>query len=300
MNEILNKLALCVESGKIKKTSLYPPNMKDQHGADELAKRALDEGVKPNNIFKRALVPAMAITGNEFSGKQCLIISRRMIRTTYNILMVTLLLFLSTSCLMAQSQTEQSKTYYVFPTFLKGLIKMKNGHNDSLMMNYNMLTEEMIVEKKGTRLAISNIGSVDTVYIENRKFVPYDKGFCEIAVKAPITLFIQHKCKLISAGQPSGYGGTSQTSATTSLSSLGSSGGYYKLDLPDNYTISNVTQFWIRKDQTFYMANSERQVTKIFPEKAAEIKHIIKQYNLDVKKISDLTILVKKCNEMGL
>ena len=82
---------------------------------------------------------------------------------------------------------------------------MKNGHKDSLMMNYNMLTEEMIVEKKGIRLAISNIGSVDTIYIENRKFVPYNKGFYEIAVNAPITLFIQHKCKLISVGQPSGF-----------------------------------------------------------------------------------------------
>ena len=96
---------------------------------------------------------------------------------------------------------------------------MKNGHNDALMMNYNMLTEEMIIEKTGIRLAISNIGNVDTVDIENRKFVPYDKGFYEIAVNAPITLFIQHKCKLIPAGQPSGYGGTSQTSATTSLKS---------------------------------------------------------------------------------
>jgi hypothetical protein len=270
MNEILKKLALYVESGKINKTSPYPPNMKDKDG------------------------------GNEFSGKQRLIITRSMIRATYNILMFTILFFLSTTCLKALSQSEPVKTYYVFPEFSKGLIKMKNGHNDSMMMNYNMLTEEMIIEKNGIRLAISNIGNVDTLDIENRKFVPYNKGFYEIAVNAPITLFIQHKCKLISAGNPSGYGGTSQTSATTSLSSLSSSGGYYKLDLPDNYTISYVTQFWIRKDYTFYLANSERQVLKIFPEKTAEIKHIIKQYKLDVRKISDLTILVKKCNEMGL
>ena len=37
MNEILNKLAQCVEFGKINRTSPYPPNMKDQDGADELA-----------------------------------------------------------------------------------------------------------------------------------------------------------------------------------------------------------------------------------------------------------------------
>jgi methanogenic corrinoid protein MtbC1 len=58
MNDILEKLALCVEFGKINKVSPYPPNMKDQDGADELAKRALDEGVKPD-ARKEIYVPQM-------------------------------------------------------------------------------------------------------------------------------------------------------------------------------------------------------------------------------------------------
>jgi len=70
MNEILNKLALCVESGKINKTSPYPPNMKDQDGADELAKRALEEGVKPDEILENALIPAMAKVGDKFTRKE--------------------------------------------------------------------------------------------------------------------------------------------------------------------------------------------------------------------------------------
>jgi methanogenic corrinoid protein MtbC1 len=70
MNEILNKLAQCVEFGKINRTSPYPPNMKDQDGADELAKRALEEGVKPDEILENALIPAMANVGNKFSRKE--------------------------------------------------------------------------------------------------------------------------------------------------------------------------------------------------------------------------------------
>ncbi len=67
MNEILNKIALCVEAGKINKLSAYPPNMKDQDGADELTRRALDEGCSPTEILDMALVPAMGIIGNKFS-----------------------------------------------------------------------------------------------------------------------------------------------------------------------------------------------------------------------------------------
>lgn len=67
MNEILSKLAQCVEVGKIDKDSPYPPNMKDQDGANELTKKALDNGIKPTEILETALIPAMAIVGNKFS-----------------------------------------------------------------------------------------------------------------------------------------------------------------------------------------------------------------------------------------
>lgn len=67
MDDILKKIAYCVEFGKIDKTSPYPPNMKDQDGADELTKKALEGGINPNEILENALIPAMAIVGNKFS-----------------------------------------------------------------------------------------------------------------------------------------------------------------------------------------------------------------------------------------
>jgi methanogenic corrinoid protein MtbC1 len=70
MNEILNKISHCVEFGKINKASPYPPNMKEQEGADELTGRALAEGVKPGEILENALVPAMAKVGDKFSRKE--------------------------------------------------------------------------------------------------------------------------------------------------------------------------------------------------------------------------------------
>jgi 5-methyltetrahydrofolate--homocysteine methyltransferase len=70
MNVILDRIAQCVEFGKINKSSPYPPSMKDQDGAYELTKRALEEGVKPDEILENALVPAMANVGNKFSRKE--------------------------------------------------------------------------------------------------------------------------------------------------------------------------------------------------------------------------------------
>jgi methanogenic corrinoid protein MtbC1 len=70
MNEILSQLSHCVEVGKIDKASPYPPDMKGMDGADELAKSALDNGVKPDEILENALIPAMAVVGNKFSRKE--------------------------------------------------------------------------------------------------------------------------------------------------------------------------------------------------------------------------------------
>src|SRR5512140_432831 len=70
MNDILQKLSHCVENGKIDKVSPYPPNLKGQDGADELAKRALEEGIKPDEILENALIPAMAAVGEKFSRKE--------------------------------------------------------------------------------------------------------------------------------------------------------------------------------------------------------------------------------------
>lgn len=70
MNETLKKLSYCVENGKTDKASPYPPAMKGEDGADELARRALDEGVKPDEILEAALIPAMAIVGNKFTRKE--------------------------------------------------------------------------------------------------------------------------------------------------------------------------------------------------------------------------------------
>lgn len=69
MSEILSQLSHCVEFGKIDKLSPYPPDLKGQDGADEIAKRALEEGIKPGDILEKALIPAMAVVGDKFSKK---------------------------------------------------------------------------------------------------------------------------------------------------------------------------------------------------------------------------------------
>ena len=66
MEELLAQIAHCVEFGKINKAAPYPPDMKDQDGADELAKKALEEGISPDDVLKKGLVVGMQKVGVKF------------------------------------------------------------------------------------------------------------------------------------------------------------------------------------------------------------------------------------------
>ncbi|HEX2934117.1 MAG TPA: corrinoid protein [Bacteroidales bacterium] len=73
MSELLEKIILCIENGKVNKDAPYPPQMKGQDGADELTKQALEAGIKPDTILKEALVVGMDKVGQKFSEKKIFI-----------------------------------------------------------------------------------------------------------------------------------------------------------------------------------------------------------------------------------
>ena len=66
MSEILNKIAACVERGKIDAKSPYPPDMAGENGADELTREALDSGIAARSILAEALIIGMHNIGEKF------------------------------------------------------------------------------------------------------------------------------------------------------------------------------------------------------------------------------------------
>jgi len=66
MKELLEKLAVAIERGKVNLASPFPPDLKGEEGADELTKRALDEGVAPEVILNDSLMIGMRKVGDKF------------------------------------------------------------------------------------------------------------------------------------------------------------------------------------------------------------------------------------------
>lgn len=66
MSEILKRIAVCVERGKVDARSFHPPEMEGQDGADELTGTALEKGISPNDILTKGLIAGMQRVGEKF------------------------------------------------------------------------------------------------------------------------------------------------------------------------------------------------------------------------------------------
>ena len=97
---------------------------------------------------------------------------------------------------------------------------MEAGNRNKTLLNYHIVTQEMIFEENGKRLALVALETIDTVIIQGRKFIPNKKEFFEVVVEAPISLFIEHKGEATTEGTPIGYGAKTKTTATRTLTQL--------------------------------------------------------------------------------
>ena len=68
--DVFEKIAHCVEFGKINKKSPYPPNMRGEVGADELVREALDSGIDAGEVLDKGLIIGMNKIGVKFRANE--------------------------------------------------------------------------------------------------------------------------------------------------------------------------------------------------------------------------------------
>jgi hypothetical protein len=197
-----------------------------------------------------------------------------------------------------QANSTASLPQYLYPVFSTSNVKFKSGKSQTVLLNYNLVTEKMVFKKDDKLMDMINIEIIDTIFIGSSKFVPDGGIFHEVVIAAPVSLFIQHKAKLLPGGQPAAYGGTSQTSSTQMTTGMYSESGYYNFKLPADFIVKIEPVYWVRKDNKMYSFENKGQFLKIFPDKSAEIDKYIKQNHIKIDNPSQLNKLIGYCNEL--
>jgi hypothetical protein len=200
--------------------------------------------------------------------------------------------------LHAQDNGQNSMVQFLFPEFVSCQVKMKTGNVNNLTANYNTISEKLVLMKDSVPQDMVMTSFIDTIIMSGRQFVPFKDVLYEVLVDAPVSLFLQHKKKLIDAGQPAAYGGRSQTTAVDRVSMIQSNSNFYNLSIPEEYQVVDSHVFWVRKDNQLYSFLSKRQLIKIFPEKSDEIDEFISRNRLKIDDRDDMIRLIQFYNSL--
>lgn len=209
------------------------------------------------------------------------------------------ILFISVLSLVITPTFGQSNgielSHYIFPEFTSGTVLMKNRHEYKALLNYNALTEEMIFDDKGVKLAIGTEEKerVDTVYVMDRKFFTLKGTFVELIYRSESELYAEYKCDVKYPGKPAAYGGTSETTAVSSYSGILSGGVMYELQLPDDYKIRPYAIYWLKRDGELKKFVSMKQLTKLFDDRKDRFKEYISTHNVEFDNQESIVQLIK-------
>lgn len=186
-------------------------------------------------------------------------------------------------------------SHYLFPQFTEGTILMKDGKINTLSLNFNSLTEEMVFKASSKVMAIvkGEIELVDTVYINDRRFAVVNDKFMELLYNGGIELYAEHKCSVISPGKPGPYGTTSQTSSTATISSLYAGGTVYSLTLPEGYATRPYTYYWIKKNGELTKFTNIKQLQKFYAGKKEQYKAYTKENSVKFENQESIAKMVK-------
>ncbi len=198
----------------------------------------------------------------------------------------------------AQTDSLTNRSPFLYPEFRKSTIKLKTGETAAADMNYNTITQKMTFSQNGKLTDLNKPEAVDTIIIQDRKFIFHNHAFLEILVNSGISLYIQHKSELKSSGRPGAYGTTSHTLPPTSISTLYSENKGYDLTVPENFTAVPSSFYWVKINNKMRRIDSEHQFLKLFPKNGAEIKQFIDKNNINIKNQEDLIKLITYCNSL--
>lgn len=195
----------------------------------------------------------------------------------------------------AQSDTLKHPEQFLFPEFSRGKVSMKTGNNLDLLLNYNIISEKMVFVQNGKILGLGNSGSVDTIYILDKKLVPVGKAFFVVLAENPVSIFIQYKGSIQQPPKMDSYGRASEASSTTSVNSLKVGKEFYTLTDQD-IVIKKEIVYWIRLNNSMQSFRDANQLIKIFPDFKNEIRLYIKQNKPKFGNNDDILKLTSYCN----
>lgn len=176
----------------------------------------------------------------------------------------------------------------LFPRFLEGYVLMKTGDIEQAPLNYNTDNQSIYFMKDEKYMILTGLEEIDTIYLQNKKFVPVKSNLFEVLTDdAGTTVFVSYTNKskpLVSTSDHDGSTKKSVNEVSNTVTSVYVNGVKH-----NHFAVEIEKHYWITRKKKMYKADNINQVKKIFPAKSLEIEKFIIDNNITF--VSDADIL---------
>lgn len=194
---------------------------------------------------------------------------------------------------MKAQNSDSPKSAFLFDSFTKSNILLKNKLLSHNPLNYNCVKQVFHFMENGQEMVLDDISNVDTIYIDNRKFVPHLKRFMEYIPVGNTMLLVDYKTKALPIGKVGAFGTTSQGSVQNiDYNPV----NQQKMEVLDNsvYQFKIENSYYLLHDQKKKKFNNTKSFLKLFPKERAEsILSFIKDKKINMEKVDDVIKLIE-------
>lgn len=210
-------------------------------------------------------------------------------------LLFVLALSLASTSLQAQNRV------LLYPTFQTGTILMKNKQKIKSSLNYDAKKHELLYQQGEDIMIVSNINQVDTVYINQSKFISNENRVMEyITLDKGGYCLIDWNLLVTNIGYVGAYGQTVQGGVKAlKLSSVeGFSQGVDRVTSNgsgnDNkvYRQRSQNTYYIYRDDKMLKFKDKKSFLKLFTDRTEELSSYIKENDISFQKAEDVIKLI--------
>ena len=204
---------------------------------------------------------------------------------------------------------------FLFEGFKESQVFLKNSTTTNALMNYNLLSGEMMfIDKKGDTLALSNISDVAGILIDKHLFKYVSKRFLEVIASDVDTEIELLAKRVITQDAPVKYGAYGIASPTAGIDnkssvSLGTGAGdAFTMDrnnMQADGSVSSSREIRFQRKDVYTLAKGRKMnnadkkgFLKVFSKHTNAIESYIEKSAIDFKNEQDILRLYKYCIEL--
>lgn len=180
---------------------------------------------------------------------------------------------------------------YLFADFVDGSVLMKSGSTEKARLNYNTNNQQIGFMKDGQYMELTGMETIDTVYINEKKFVPYHEKFYLVVSTCtgmPLIALIYNKpVPQTATVERDGLDKRNSGSVSNNVTSAYSNRNYRS-----SFELIYKKEFFMQKGRVLFEANSQRQIIDIYPEKKDKIKSFVKENKTNFNQEKDVVALL--------